>query len=1567
MATLTKQKVIEELLAKGLNPEEYDLDAVEFSTPSPTTPTVATPVSATDAFLRTGKRSLAPSLVGIAAGSLAAAPFTGGSSLLVPLLVGAGAGTAASLGAGAIQEKILEKVQGAEGYNKGLQELEQARTNSPKASFAGELAPALLTARPSLNSLKSIGRSLTAASIEPEAAMALKSAALQAGVGGATEAGLELSQGQELSPGRIATQALAGGALTKPWGLGKSRWFGGVGNEPIQPTETSLREPATTELVPKERQLTLPTKPLSSQEHPLTTPWEGSSLKRQLDFVKAKQEVVTQEAEGLQGVLTGQQVRPPEVFPPKVNPQKTSMKGVERSNLENETTPISEGEFIQEEYDRGVRRQDSSQVAQDLNEYLVKSGRSDTSNEDIQKLALELADKQNVKRIIYDPSYTSSLGKFTPSTGEIVIGPRAALDTLVHEGQHALFKNIVEGNTTLLQKRVLIDAVDRLAAEGNSSPEEVYVAAGGVRGTKLIIDKLDKRYWEQLKTFVQDVVVATKARFGVAVSKEDVSRLLARWHLENARSTSPTDPVEYVAGRVIKMQEESELGQNSKEQKKKFAEEALKAFDKDLESGKSYALDIIKIGGKEVGEEKLAKEIINSKIGSKVVTNKQLLDATLPKDFNANISQEKVLQEQFDKGNTRLHDENIYEALAGKNEEAKDKYWAMKSQLSGDASRNQDSSELKPLKVTFVGEQEGFTSTKTGKSLPAVKLFNIFEDGVEGFPKGTTVTEGSLKAKGYIPVEESKFQNESELKTSKPNIFSRLGRGLDPYNERITLETKGTKYEETGKEVTKALNQYEGTKGSLEGRFVNKPQSIIEEFTPTERDNVQDKMVVQDITDGTELLPLTSREQELEAKLRKDVLVDIHDEQRRRNILIHGREAKDNPNYYPSIISREALDTLKNRGGSVEADKLVDTWAAYRVEQSKKAGVPESLVEAKKTIRNYIDAIGGKSQTSVEFNAINKAEGLGLPVELRDPDLLSTFKRYGSRVAKDFAWHDTVQSKPEMLVALKQRNRSGQLVDEDPDIKLPNGEMARDIYGQDYVRNAVDQALGRNYPDQDAVMKTSQVVTSALLGTGTGLRNLVALGAQAAPYTEVRDLPLVVQALNKVVTDFSTASKKAFEAGSYKSRINDIQFASNPDRIIGGLEKAANLLRKVQGADLLERVSRIYSHTLGDILATAQFQRSVSNDPTAVAFLKKFGHTVEGGIEQYLGKPVGDIPAEVVQRVAKEFVDVVQGSYDGRELPLAALNSPYAPFLTLSRWSIGRMNRVYKDVVQPLHQGNALPLLKYTLGTVLTGAAIQELNKLLSNKKDINPSVKEAVVVDNKEELLYSIVSLMQLGSFGGIVGDLLKGATDIKHGQLPRGQFTFPLASFVEDVAQDLADASTAISEGSKTEEVALQVGEKILRNSIQSYRYAANNTFKSGDVERSQKFRDLETFKRLSGQPTRPLSSHNNEFVNREEKEFKRETDVSKAVGQELPGLIKKAIAESNGDYEVLRKKLRSLKANSYQVMPSPSEQPRSAKRFMEFLDKTVGVTERQRRVKDYYRQGLVNKFKSSAVPSL
>jgi hypothetical protein len=164
--------------------------------------------------------SLGAGLGGAGATFLAGAALTKtgvGAVVGIPLMIGAG--LAGAFAGNAAQDKIEEAVYNPEDLEALEARRQEARLANPLSSFGGQMAPSLLSFRPSLTQLRTAGSGLKEGILGRGVGVGEKQALLQSGIGAATEAGFEGVQQAargEFDPSRLALAATVGTALQKP-------------------------------------------------------------------------------------------------------------------------------------------------------------------------------------------------------------------------------------------------------------------------------------------------------------------------------------------------------------------------------------------------------------------------------------------------------------------------------------------------------------------------------------------------------------------------------------------------------------------------------------------------------------------------------------------------------------------------------------------------------------------------------------------------------------------------------------------------------------------------------------------------------------------------------------------------------------------------------------------------------------------------------------------------------------------------------------------------------------------------------------------------------------------------------------------------------------------------------------------------------------------------------------------------------------------------------------------------------------------------------------------------------
>jgi len=679
----------------------------------------------------------------------------------------------------------------------------------------------------------------------------------------------------------------------------------------------------------------------------------------------------------------------------------------------------------------------------------------------------------------------------------------------------------------------------------------------------------------------------------------------------------------------------------------------------------------------------------------------------------------------------------------------------------------------------------------------------------------------------------------------------------------------------------------------------------------------------------------------------------IADIRREMGIKINGREAGKNDLYIPDQLSDKTLDLFTKKATSPEAIHAENVWVNHVVKESQ-GRIPTEKI--RNDIQDYIAALGGSKNNykSLEFGAIRRMSGFGLPEGLRELDAFNSLSKYGSRAANDLAFYQHFQSNPKVAASLKLKNDEGKIpVHPEADSRLAAHEDVKDM--MKWVTNSFTQH------DTPKVNSVVRVINNALLGTATGLRDSASIVMNMSPYiNKSADLGAFVRG----IANFRKESRNALLTGAAQPNIDKTQFnmlMDSPDRFAAILNKVGTGLRKWQGREAIENINREITFSVGKELAISNIIGARNGHKGSMDFLSKFDTNVPENLLRLKGAQLDS----ALNQIAKNFTDRNQGSYGGTGLPVGIVDSQFAPFFALQKWSVEKSNVIFKDVIKPAYEGkNFLPLINYTLSSLLTGAAIQQLNELMTGRKGQDPTIKEALDKADPIALTSELATIMQLASFGGIVGDLTKAASDIGlHGKTPRNIVSFPTATAALDLQEKTTDMLEALRGGENPWEVWKQYSLDVITHNVQLARMVANRTVNKEQIGDSDKFRDVRVFNELEGGQNKDYTP-SNKYLGIENKAFKKEKDIA-AAAEELPRLVSKIIEKYKDNPEEMRKKFASLKANSYQTMPNMKNAPLSFLRYLSFLQKRDGNEKASSVMLDYIQRNAINKAKSSMVP--
>ena len=704
-------------------------------------------------------------------------------------------------------------------------------------------------------------------------------------------------------------------------------------------------------------------------------------------------------------------------------------------------------------------------------------------------------------------------------------------------------------------------------------------------------------------------------------------------------------------------------------------------------------------------------------------------------------------------------------------------------------------------------------------------------------------------------------------------------------------------------------------------------------------------------------LPDVTPQQEAMANLwNNDVAGPMRDEQIAQGMPIETetgviRAAKRSPWYAADMLSAETIELFTNskKAGEVEAAK--NLWANFIVDASAGSKKPVTLKEAKADINNFVDALGRGSHDASEFGALRKSQGYGLPDSLRERNLTRMMQRYARRASRDMANFQYLEADPRVGALLGMDN------------PLTGAKYPEPAGGQLGHHSEVSNSLKflqNSFPiaHNPRELGFIRLVNNLIMGPLSGIRDTATVAVNALPYVDSVAGGLdILRGLWNASDEVKSSLKAGARTG--RQRFDQFDTLEGVDKVANIFNKGAELLRKYSGRDIIEQGNRIWVFSIGKQLA----ERAVREKNTR--FLDKFGAIASETAKD--GTVTWD-----TNKLAKAFVDRNQGTYGGRGLPASTVDGMAAPWFSLARWSIEKSNVIYQDVIKPAYipdkdgKRNFGPLLTYALGAYLTGEAVESLTEILNNdKKMAIPKWDELEAADaGMDRYVARLVNVMQLGSFGGMAGDLLKMGSDIAQGDKPRG-FTVPAAELIGDgIAGSAVNFTRAVRDGSDPIDAAGILLLNFMKNQTQVARIASNWS-DTDEVERKNRFRDLRVWKQMTSREVPSGFNETNPAIRPEERQLKRAT-TPEEVAELLPKILDGLVEKHKDNPWGLKKAIERLKSNSYQTFPSPKSDGPDAMAYYDYLVKSVGKEEADARLEDYMQQSGLNRGKSRALGS-
>lgn len=677
----------------------------------------------------------------------------------------------------------------------------------------------------------------------------------------------------------------------------------------------------------------------------------------------------------------------------------------------------------------------------------------------------------------------------------------------------------------------------------------------------------------------------------------------------------------------------------------------------------------------------------------------------------------------------------------------------------------------------------------------------------------------------------------------------------------------------------------------------------------------------------------------------------------------HPRPLQQDPHYHYTTMAPKAAEILRANTDL----KAIESMHKDYIENAMKYGKSKDNAEiawnqTRQAVQGTAKNEGGNMQF---YNAVRREQGTPLPPSMRRANPQENDQVYWMRRARDRAFYDNIESNPRVWSALGADKDAWNR----PIPKDPTGGIAGNKYVQAVLHEFHGEAGSAGNQEQKALSAaaTRGMIAWPGLEGHIGISNIIGVTTYADNPAQLMGM------LSHAVKTIGEGVERAKENGIIKPTARSLSGAWDSNRTFAeNLNSVANTFGRIASLN-----------NVGHILSTG-FMQSAMEWKLPITIAKAAKGSVQD--QQFLKKldpyyKVGQTyDSKGVQQLASLASAYIAGTHDGRTMPgWMTSDSEVSGFFKLAHWSIAQTNRFMSDVYTPAAQhGNYTPLLTSLFGSAVGGYLIKQLRQELSGKKGQMPdltdiSASEGGLSGHKSLVAYNMIAAAQYAGFAGLLSQVVKYPFDFVYKNRPQGA-TFPLDQIAEDSVNNLKNISTAIANDPNINwlDLTKQFFKETLSNDFAMGRMMYNQGVNSGAItgtsaekkELIDKLGDLRRFKEIQGIPYADTSEAENPYMNLEQKKFKLTQDP-KEIAQQLPGLIQNIVQNYSNNPDVMLAKLKALKQNEYETMPSLDEEPLQFKRYVDYLNKRVGPDKAQGIITDYFTHKIVNEAKASLVP--
>jgi hypothetical protein len=662
--------------------------------------------------------------------------------------------------------------------------------------------------------------------------------------------------------------------------------------------------------------------------------------------------------------------------------------------------------------------------------------------------------------------------------------------------------------------------------------------------------------------------------------------------------------------------------------------------------------------------------------------------------------------------------------------------------------------------------------------------------------------------------------------------------------------------------------------------------------------------------------------------------------------------------------SEEARDILANKVGTPEYQKLKDDYLRDATDDYLSQGVEQTKAQ-ERALADFEQerALVNRSfdpSAPATFAGARKPMGRPLPESWIEKDFRKLFESYNQRSAKDYAAQEHFEKSPEVMAALGSKT----FFNDQPipaNVLQSTPVIAPDTSVQSVMREFSGQPL--QVPGK-AVRTFGSAASALALQTISRIGDIGGTVTKPLAYIGLGDYGAYMGGMAEKLSNWSKLQARSIESG-----LNNPNAHQNYRQVVGVTEDSAKYMQKVldslgyiTGSSKLESVARTLAQAQGEMIVSINKRKASTGDKDAVRFLDTLNN---------------DWRTQSDMALAAQFGQMMQGTYDMRQLPAWFLEGGAAPYLTWSKWSMGQMNNFRKFAVEPAMQGNLKPLIAQVLVGMAGGGAIEQIQEWLSGKESKAVKWSElqswaeqnegTIGTDGGELLLQKLMIMAQKTGTFGFAGDLAMMPINALVGDTQSSVGVFPAAELFADLTKNVAGALTAIDKGEDVGLVLQRFGKNVLVGKTQMARVAstwADEVFNEGTENlRSADRRKMRLFEELSG-TGRSNGMFPVSYENLAEQKFERGS-VTEKTGEEAFELVKTA-RESATSREDYASRIRKYKTSQNQIMPSLERQPMKAARYLSFVE---GAEEGAgaETLKRYLTREQENKYRKSLIEGM